>query len=55
MVDGKLYGYAKEFLILPIVNVDMFEESGIPVPTTLAEWKTADKKMTIIDADGMKE
>ncbi len=54
MVDGKLYGYAKEFLILPIVNVDMFEESGVPFPTTFAEWKTANKKMTIIDADGMK-
>ncbi len=54
MVDGKLYGYAKEFLILPIVNVDMFEESGVPFPTTLAEWKTANEKMTIIDADGMK-
>lgn len=43
---GKLYGYPNPFVILPIVNIDLYEEAGVDYPTSYNELLMVQEKLT---------
>lgn len=43
---GKLYGYPNPFVILPVVNVDLYEQAGVAFPTSYDELIMVQRKLT---------
>ncbi len=53
MVDGKIYGYKLETTVwLPIVNLDLYEESGLAEPETWDDLIEVNRKLTKVDENG---
>ncbi|NPV53620.1 MAG: ABC transporter substrate-binding protein [Firmicutes bacterium] len=51
--NGKIYGYIQHIGIpTPIVNVDLYEQAGLELPTTYEELLAANKKLDKYDANG---
>lgn len=56
MVGDNLYGYVNEAIVLlPYVNVDIYEGTGVPYPTSYDELLEVQEKLTIRDAKGVPE
>ncbi len=43
---GKTYGYPCPFVVLPIINIDLFEKLGLDYPTSYPEWLELQEKAT---------
>jgi multiple sugar transport system substrate-binding protein len=52
-VGNTIYGYAAEaILVKPLINVKLFADAGVKIPTTWAELTTVQEKLTKRNADG---